>query len=262
MCLRVNVQRANRDTYLQMLKEKGIAATACELTASGVRLEKSSAVDVLPGFSEGVVSVQDEAAQLAAELLAVQPHQRVLDACSAPGGKTGHILEREPTAQLWALDVAESRLRRVTENLNRLQLHAKVIAGDALTPAQWWDGVPFDRILLDAPCSGTGVIRRHPDIKLLRTADDIAELTKQQNRLLETLWPLLAPGGLLLYATCSIMPSENTEVVEKFCAAQSDAELVPSTATWGLTQPAGRQLLPAIQGCDGFYYALLRKAAT
>lgn len=262
MCLRVNAQRTNRDAYLQTLGEKGIGATACELSASGVRLEKPCAVDVLPGFSEGVVSVQDEAAQLAAELLDVQPHQRVLDACCAPGGKTGHILEREPTAQLWALDVAESRLRRVTENLERLQLRAKVIAGDALTPAQWWDGVPFDRILLDAPCSGTGVIRRHPDIKLLRTADDIAELTKLQNRLLETLWPLLAPDGLLLYATCSIMPSENTEVVEKFCAAHSEAELTPLTATWGLTQPAGRQLLPTIQGCDGFYYALLRKTVT
>ena len=253
---------ANRDAYLQTLREREIAATACEFSVYGVRLEKPCAVDLLPGFNEGVVSVQDEAAQLAAELLDVKPQQRVLDACCAPGGKTGHILEREPSAQLWALDVAEPRLRRVRENLQRLQLQANVIAGDALTPAQWWDGVPFDRILLDAPCSGTGVIRRHPDIKLLRTAADIAQLAALQSRLLETLWPLLAPNGLLLYATCSVMPAENTEVVENFCAAHADAELVPLAATWGIAQPAGRQLLPTAQGCDGFYYALLRKTPT
>lgn len=261
MCLRVNAQHTQRDAYLQILNEKEIAATACELSSCGIRLDKACAVELLPGFNEGVVSVQDEAAQLAAELLDVQPHQRVLDACCAPGGKTGHILEREPSAQLWALDVAETRLRRVTENLARLQLQAKVIAGDALTPALWWDGLPFDRILLDAPCSGTGVIRRHPDIKLLRTFADIAQLVALQYELLKALWPLLAPGGLLLYATCSVIPAENTEVVEKFCAAHVDVELVPLTATWGLVQPAGRQLLPTTQSCDGFYYALLRKSA-
>lgn len=262
MCLRVNTLRMQRDAYLQTLIEKDIAATACELSSCGIRLDKPCGVEALPGFSEGVVSVQDEAAQLAAELLDVQPQQRVLDACCAPGGKTGHILEREPSAQLWALDVAEARLRRVAANLERLQLHAHIVNGDALTPEKWWDGVPFERILLDAPCSGSGVIRRHPDIKLLRTAADIAQLATLQGRLLETLWPLLASNGLLLYATCSVIPAENTEVVEKFCSIHTDAELVPMTATWGIAQPAGHQLLPTTQGCDGFYYALLRKSAT
>lgn len=259
LCLRVNKQRCERDAYLQGLIEKGIAATACELSAAGIRLEQACGVEALPGFGAGQVSVQDEAAQLAAELLDVQPHQRVLDACCAPGGKTAHILETAPSAQLWALDVSSERLRRVSENLARLQLQATVIAGDALAPQAWWDGVPFDRILLDAPCSGTGVIRRHPDIKLLRTPADIAQLAALQGRLLATLWPLLAPGGVLLYATCSVMPAENTGVVENFCAAHAEAELVPLAATWGIAQPAGRQLLPTKQGCDGFYYALLRK---
>jgi 16S rRNA (cytosine967-C5)-methyltransferase len=260
MCLRTNTQRGDRDAYLQRLNKENIAATACEFSSYGIRLEKPCAVDALPDFNQGFVSVQDEAAQLAAELLDVQPNQRVLDACCAPGGKTGHILEREPTAQLWALDVAESRLRRVTANLERLQLHAHIVCGDALTPAQWWDGVSFDRILLDAPCSGTGVIRRHPDIKLLRTAADIAQLADLQGHLLETLWSLLTPGGILLYATCSILPAENTAVIEKFCTTRADIELLPLLVSWGKEQPAGRQLLPAVEGCDGFYYALLRKS--
>ncbi|HEY3700467.1 MAG TPA: 16S rRNA (cytosine(967)-C(5))-methyltransferase RsmB [Spongiibacteraceae bacterium] len=259
LCLRVNSQRTQRDNYLQTLSTAGIAATACELSEVGVRLDTPCAVETLPGFSAGSVSVQDEAAQLAAALLDTQSRQRVLDACCAPGGKTCHILERQSTAQLWALDIAESRLRRVTENLQRLQLHAHIVAGDALTPALWWDGIAFDRILLDAPCSGTGVIRRHPDIKLLRTEADIAQLAALQLRMLETLWPLLATGGVLLYATCSIMPAENTQVVEKFLAANRDAKELAITAAWGIAQPAGRQLLPTINDCDGFYYARLQK---
>ncbi len=261
MCLRVNAQRATREEYLQSLRDGAIAAAACTGAPSGIRLEKPCAVDALPGFRDGCVSVQDEAAQLAAALLDVQPEQRVLDACCAPGGKTAHILETQPSAQLWALDVSSERLRRVAENLARLQLHAQVIAGDALTPAQWWDGVHFDRILLDAPCSGTGVIRRHPDIKLLRTPADIAQFAALQQRLLAALWPLLAPRGLLLYATCSIMPDENTRSVESFCAAHDDAELLPLVVAGALPQPGGIQLLPSPQGCDGFYYALLRKRA-
>lgn len=259
MCLRVNTLRTDRDTYLHTLGEHGIAATACEFGTSGIRLDKPCAVDALPGFHDGIVSVQDEAAQLAAPLLDIQAQQRVLDACCAPGGKTAHLLEMQPTAQLWALDVSSERLQRVTDNLARLQLQAKVIAGDALTPASWWDGIAFERILLDAPCSGTGVIRRHPDIKLLRTPKDIAQFAALQTQLLETLWPLLASNGLLLYATCSIMPSENTDVVQGFCAARADADIVPIAAAWGIAQAAGRQLLPASHGCDGFYYALLRK---
>jgi 16S rRNA (cytosine967-C5)-methyltransferase len=183
----------------------------------------------------------------------------VLDACCAPGGKTAHMLETQPSAQMWALDVSSERLQRVAANFARLNLSAKVIAGDALTPASWWDGAMFDRILLDAPCSGTGVIRRHPDIKLLRTATDIDQLAELQSKLLDTLWPLLAPNGYLLYATCSIMPKENTEVVAQFCKTHADAEHLPIEAEWGIIQPFGRQLLAETEGNDGFYYALLRK---
>lgn len=266
MCLRVNAQHKNRTEYLQLLDEQGIAASACEFSGNGLRLEQPCAVDALPGFRDGDVSVQDEAAQLAAFLLDAQPHQRVLDACCAPGGKTAHILETQPSVQMFALDVSSERLQRVDANLSRLNLQATVIAGDALTPASWWDGVAFDRILLDAPCSGTGVIRRHPDIKLLRTAADIEQFATLQLQLLKTLWPLLAPNGYLLYATCSVMPKENTEVVEQFCAAQNDAEQILITteriaAEWGIAQPIGRQLFPTVNGHDGFYYALLRKRA-
>ncbi|MFT3929092.1 MAG: 16S rRNA (cytosine(967)-C(5))-methyltransferase RsmB [Spongiibacteraceae bacterium] len=259
MCLRVNALHKNRADYLQMLDEQGIAATPCEFSPSGLRLEQPCAVDALPGFKDGVVSVQDEAAQLAAFLLDAQPHERILDACCAPGGKTAHILETQPSAHMFALDVSSERLQRVTANLTRLNLQASVIAGDALTPSSWWDGIAFDRILLDAPCSGTGVIRRHPDIKLLRTPTDIEQLATLQLQLLQTLWPLLAPNGYLLYATCSVMPQENSEVVEQFCTAQCDVELIPIAAEWGMPQPAGRQLLPTVNGQDGFYYALLRK---
>lgn len=259
MCLRVNSLRSGRDEYLQLLSAQGINASACEVSVSGLTLEQPCAVDALPGFNDGVVSVQDEAAQLAAFLLDVQSNQRVLDACCAPGGKTAHILETQPSAQMWALDVSSERLQRVTANLARLNLSAKIIAGDALTPTLWWDGVAFDRILLDAPCSGTGVIRRHPDIKLLRTPTDIDQFAALQTHLLETLWPLLAPRGYLLYATCSVMPKENTEVVERFCATHAEAEHITIEAEWGVAQPAGRQLLPAVNGSDGFYYALLRK---
>ncbi|HET8711153.1 MAG TPA: 16S rRNA (cytosine(967)-C(5))-methyltransferase, partial [Spongiibacteraceae bacterium] len=151
---------------------------------------------------------------------------------------------------------------RVTANLARLQLRAKIIAGDALTPQAWWDGIAFDRILLDAPCSGTGVIRRHPDIKLLRTSADIEQFAALQQQLLTALWPCLVTDGQLLYATCSVMPAENTEVIERFCSTHPDAELVSMPESWGIAQPAGRQLLPTAQGCDGFYYALLRKCAS
>lgn len=259
MCLRVNASRTERNEYQQILNEQGINASACTWSASGLRLEQPCAVDALPGFNDGVVSVQDEAAQLAAFLLDIQPNQRVLDACCAPGGKTAHMLETQPSAQMWALDVSSERLQRVAANFARLNLSAKVIAGDALTPASWWDGAMFDRILLDAPCSGTGVIRRHPDIKLLRTATDIDQLAERQSKLLDTLWPLLAPNGYLLYATCSIMPKENTEVVAQFCKTHADAEHLPIEAEWGIIQPFGRQLLAETEGNDGFYYALLRK---
>jgi 16S rRNA (cytosine967-C5)-methyltransferase len=257
MCLRVRHGVATATEYLERLRAAGIEAEACTWAVEGVRLANACDVALLPGFADGMVSVQDEAAQLAARLLDVQPGQRVLDACCAPGGKTAHILELQPTAALSALDVSKERLQRVTANLQRLRLDAHLIAGDARQPADWWDGQPFDRILLDAPCSGTGVIRRHPDIKLLRTAADIAQLAELQQQLLAALWPLLAPGGLLLYATCSIMPQENTRAIERFLGTSTDARERPIDAPWGIPQPAGRQLLPDQH--DGFYYALLEK---
>jgi 16S rRNA (cytosine967-C5)-methyltransferase len=260
LCLRVNHARTTTVHYLAQLQTANIAAEACALAVDGVRLESACDVATLPGFAEGLVSVQDEAAQLAAYLLDIQPRQRVLDACCAPGGKTCHMLELQPTVAMYALDVSAERLQRVAANLQRLQLAAShLIAGDALSPASWWDGKLFDRILLDAPCSGTGVIRRHPDIKLLRSADDIARLAELQYQLLTTLWPLLGVGGVLLYATCSSLPQENTQVIERFLHATASARELPIAAAWGITQPVGRQLLPQIDGNDGFYYARLEK---
>lgn len=258
LCLRINSRQVTRDDYLAELAEAGIEATACELAVSGIRLAAPVDVAALPGFAEGRVSVQDEAAQLAAPLLNLQPGLRVLDACCAPGGKTGHILESAELASLVALDSDPRRLERVAANLERIGANAELRVGDATQPATWWSGQPFDRILLDAPCSGTGVIRRHPDIKLLRTPADITTLAAQQRVLLAALWPLLAPGGELLYATCSILPEENSDTIAAFLAAQADARELPLPPI-GEAQAAGRQLLPVIGQADGFYYARLTK---
>lgn len=260
MCLRVNSRRGDRASYLDQLRTAGIEATACDYAAEGVRLLRPVDVEQLPGFGAGEVSVQDEAAQLSAHLLQLQPGQRVLDACCAPGGKTGHLLEQEPAlAELVALDIDDQRLQRVRSNLDRLQLRATLVAADAGATASWWDGRAFDRILLDAPCSATGVMRRNPDIKLHRRPDDIDRLRHLQHDLLHALWPTLAPGGVLLYATCSVLPAENEQVVAMFCGQTDDAVHLPIDATWGLQRPYGRQLLPAVDGHDGFYYALLSK---
>ena len=258
MCLRVNRLRSTRENYLPQL----IDASACSLVDSGIRLTTPVPVEALPGFAEGVVSVQDEAAQLAATLLDLQPGQRVLDACCAPGGKTGHILETEPgLAELVALDSVAARLEKVQENLQRLQLQATLRCGDAAATADWWDGELFDRILVDAPCSATGVLRRNPDIKLHRRAGDIATLCQLQQQILQSVWSCLRPGGKLLYATCSVLPAENTEVIARFLAANTDARELPLTGDWGLHGDHGRQLLPSAGGSDGFYYALLTKTA-
>jgi 16S rRNA (cytosine967-C5)-methyltransferase len=217
-------------------------------------------VHTIPGFDQGIVSVQDEAAQLSADLLAPQPGETVLDACCAPGGKTGHLLEIQPKlSRLVALDLEQRRLERVKDNLQRLGLTAEIVCHDAQQIQDWWDGELFDRILLDAPCSATGVIRRHPDIKLLRKATDIAKLASLQLSLLKALWTTLRPGGRLVYATCSILPTENTQVIEAFVEQQPDAIHRPIDAPWGLAQKYGRQLLPQQQGHDGFYYACLEK---
>lgn len=261
LTLRVNRRHGSRDDYLAELAAAGIAARACPFSVDGVQLAVPCDVTTLPGFAEGRVSVQDEAAQLAADLLELKPGLRVLDACCAPGGKTCHLLEAEPTLAVTAVDLEESRLVRVRENLARLKLDARLVAADARAVEQWWDGKPFQRILLDAPCSATGVIRRHPDIKLTRQQGDIAALAALQGELLDALWPTLEVGGVLLYATCSSLPTENTEVIGAFLARTPGARELDIPGPFGVKQPHGRQLLAQIDGHDGFYYAKLIKIA-
>ena len=262
MILRVNRRHHSRDAYLQLLTAAGINATPCVYSVDGIVLEAATDVRSLPGFAEGWISVQDEAAQLAADLLDLAPGQRVLDACCAPGGKTCHILEVEKDlAGVVAVDLEAKRLVRVRENLARLGLSAELIAADGRDTDTWWDGKPFQRILLDAPCSATGVIRRHPDIKLTRQPDDIAALAVLQGELLDAMWPTLEVGGILLYATCSTLPTENTEVIEAFLARTSGARELDLATSAGIKQPHGRQLLAQEGGHDGFYYAKLIKIA-
>lgn len=262
MILRINRRHHSRDAYLALLAEAGIQASACQYSRDGIVLAEACDVRGLPGFAEGWVSVQDEAAQLSANLLELAPGQRVLDACCAPGGKTCHLLEAEPKlAHMVAIDLEAKRLTRVRENLDRLKLDAELIACDARDTASWWDGKQFQRILLDAPCSATGVIRRHPDIKLTRQADDIPALAALQGELLDALWPTLEVGGMLLYATCSSLPTENTEVIDAFLARTPGARELDLATEAGLRQPHGRQLLAQEGGHDGFYYAKLIKIA-
>ncbi|CRI54558.1 16S rRNA (cytosine(967)-C(5))-methyltransferase RsmB [Pseudomonas sp. CCOS 191] len=262
MILRINRRHHSRDAYLALLAEAGIGASACQYSRDGIVLAEACDVRGLPGFAEGWVSVQDEAAQLSADLLELAPGQRVLDACCAPGGKTCHLLEAEPgLAHMVAIDLEAKRLTRVRENLDRLKLDAELIACDARDTSSWWDGKPFQRILLDAPCSATGVIRRHPDIKLTRQADDIPALAALQGELLDALWPTLEVGGMLLYATCSSLPTENTEVIDAFLARTPGARELDLATEAGLRQPHGRQLLAQEGGHDGFYYAKLIKIA-
>ncbi|UTW44519.1 16S rRNA (cytosine(967)-C(5))-methyltransferase RsmB [bacterium SCSIO 12696] len=260
MTLRVNAQKTRRQAYIELLEAAGMDCQSSAISADGVVLAKPQDVAELPNFQQGWVSVQDEAAQLAAQLLDAQPGQRVLDACCAPGGKTCHMLERQADLTVVALDIEDNRLQRVQENLQRLELQAELIAADGCATEQWWDGRGFDRILLDAPCSATGVIRRHPDIKVLRRREDIAKLATLQRQLLMALWPLLNPGGKLLYATCSVLPQENDSLVQAALPQLPDAQVVTIDANWGCATTTGRQLFPQPHGHDGFYYALLQKA--
>lgn len=265
LCLRVNRRLNSREQALQRLSASGLEARPAAWSEDGVYLARPVRVDELSGFSEGQLSVQDEAAQLAALLLDPQPGEQILDACAAPGGKTCHLLERQPAiGRLIALDSDVNRLERVQQNLDRLQLEATLIAAEAQDLDSWWDGQAFDRILLDAPCSATGVIRRHPDIKLLRRATDIPSLAQLQGELLQRLWQTLKPGGRLLYATCSVLAAENDTVIEQFLKHQLDAcsqslDAVWGDVDWGLATTWGRQLLPTEDSHDGFYYALLHK---
>ena len=260
MSIRVNLQQNDRATYLALLNEQSIEATLNPHNDCGLILEKPVSVELLPNFWQGASSVQDGAAQLAADLLAPQAGQRVLDVCAAPGGKTAHILERSASdIELVAIDIDERRNQRVLENLERLQLNAEVLTVDGLEQEEWFDGLPFQRILIDAPCSATGVIRRHPDIKLLRKSSDITKLVELQAKLLDAIWPLLDKNGVLIYATCSILSDENSQQITRFVERHPDAKAVEIDASWGQTCDHGRQILPGEQQMDGFYYACLTK---
>lgn len=265
MTLRVNRRHNDRESYIDVLDGAGVSARLCAHAPDGLTLDKSMDVEALPGFAQGHVSVQDEAAQLATVMLgpviAPRPGARVLDACCAPGGKSAHLLELFDI-ELQAIDSDAQRLARVEDTLSRLGLSARLAQGDA-TERDWWDGTQFDAILLDAPCSGSGVIRRHPDIKRLRRQSDIAQLAELQSRLLDNLWGLLKPGGTLLYATCSVLPQENRDQVAAFLARTSDAQLnMPEGIGWGRDAAPGRQLLPVPDSHDGFFYARLVKSGS
>lgn len=259
--LRVNRRLGSRDDYAVQLHEAGIEAHASTLLPEGLRLEGSIAVAALPGFAQGAVSVQDGSAQLVADALAPAAGARVLDACAAPGGKAAHLLERDPSLHLLAIEIEPARLRRVEETLARLGLSAELRAVDAVDVATWWDGAPFDAILLDAPCSATGVVRRQPDVLLHRRAADVDALVALQARLLDALWPTLACGGHLLYATCSLLRAENDAQVAAFLARTPDAQLVPLDASFGHDTGHGRQRFPGEDGMDGFFYARIAKRA-
>ncbi len=260
LTLRVNTRRLTRAAYLEKLRAAKLAARADFVLDTDVTLATPVPVGALPGFAQGEVSVQDAGAQWAAVLLDAQPGERVLDACAAPGGKTGHILERTPgLAELVAVDHEPARVALIADNLKRLGLSARLVTADAGEAGAWWDGCPFDRILLDVPCSATGVIRRHPDIKWRRQPSDLPKLAATQARLLAALWPLLKPGGKLLYVTCSILPEENETPMRALLARAADATDAPLPAAAGAARAVGRQLLPGTQGMDGFYYACLRK---
>ena len=258
--LRVNRKQISLDNFTQLLDQAQVGYTLSPSHPDGLILKQRQEITALPGFEKGYFAVQDGAAQLAAHLLAAQPGDRVLDCCAAPGGKTGHIAELSPELDyLLALDADETRLKRVQENMLRLKHKVDIKQGDAANPSSWWDGVYFDKILLDAPCSATGVIRRHPDIRWLRKASDIDKLATLQREILDALWETLKPGGTLLYATCSILPQENKQQISQFLNATPDAQLHPIVKTETAVSP-GRQILPGEAQMDGFYYARLVKS--
>lgn len=260
--LRVNRRRGTRAAVLAELSAAGIAAAVDPTLTDAIRVEERLAPQMLPAFVDGRLSVQDASAQWIVELMDLGPGLRVLDACAAPGGKTCHMAEREPElGTLVALDVDPARVARIDASLSRLGLSAMTRAADATRSADWWDGKLFDRILIDAPCTGTGVIRRHPDIRLLRRPGDVAALTARQDALLDALWPLLAPGGRLVYATCSVLAAENAERITAFLSRTPDAMALDDAIAEGFGRrvAVGRQRMPGEQGGDGFYAAVLGK---
>ncbi len=258
--LRVNRRRTARDDHAQRLREAGIDAVVEPMLADGLRLDVPVPVTSLPGFADGAVSVQDGSAQHVADVLSPEPGSRVLDACAAPGGKTAHLLERDPSLRVLALDVDAARLARVRDTLLRVGAEATLRVADATALETWWDGEPFDAVLLDAPCSATGIVRRQPDVLLHRRPEDIAALAALQARLLDALWRAVRPGGVLAYATCSLLKQENEDQVTAFLQRASDARAEPLDDRFGHASGPGRQRLPGEAGMDGFYYARLVKA--
>ena len=257
--LRVNRRYWTRQAAFDALAEAGFLPELPQLALpDGIRLARRARISELPGFLEGGLSVQDGAAQLTADYLELSDGLRILDACSAPGGKAAHILERVD-AELLAVELDGQRLATVRDTLDRLNLEARLLEADASKPDCWWDGQAFDRILIDAPCSATGVIRRHPDIRWLRKATDIERLVETQRRLLDALWPLLAPGGILVYSTCSILTAENRRQAEAFIESRNDCESIDHPEMPGRAQAAGRQILPGDHHLDGFYHVALRR---
>ncbi len=265
MWLRIDGRRTTAQAYAERLRAAGIGARAAQEVPFAVVLDTPCDVGALPGFAQGLVSVQDIGAQCVYFPLALAANQRVLDACAAPGGKTALIAERQADiAHLVAVDIDRARLERVDENLRRGGLHAQLVVGDAGAPEGWWDGRPFDRILLDAPCSALGVIRRHPDIRLRRCAADLPKNPGRQARLLAAAWSMLAPGGRLVYSTCTVTRAENHDLVAAFLEGTPDARVVPPAAWhgwpgFGQFDGLGMQILPGEAGADGFYYAALGK---
>jgi len=260
MFLRVNRKQTNREAYLEKLDAAGLEARPAPFTTVGIRLNQAVDVSRLPSFFDGHVSVQDLAAQLAVPLLDIRAGHRVLDACAAPGGKLAHLLELViAPGEVVAVEYNAARLQQLRDTLDRLRLDATVIHADARLTSDWWDGRPFDRVLLDAPCSATGVIRRHPDIKILRQPADVAGDVERQSELLSALWPLLKSGGKLLYVTCSVLAQENDRQIEAFTATHPDASRVRISADWGQATTCGRQSLTGQFDMDGFYYACLEK---
>ncbi|MDN3653051.1 16S rRNA (cytosine(967)-C(5))-methyltransferase RsmB [Thalassotalea ponticola] len=261
MWIRINKQKTSVDAYLKLLELAQIDISYRDSDSDALCLAHPVDVTKLPHFADGWVSVQDGAAQMAATLLAAQANDRVLDCCAAPGGKTCHILELAPSAHVTAIDIEATRLHRVEENLARLDLTARVICADAAKPTAWHDGELYDKILLDAPCSGTGVIRKNPDIKWLRRASDIDTLVELQQQILAAMWSILKPGGTLLYATCSILPEENSKQIQRFVDNNQDAIWLDISRSTDTTLADDWQILPGEQSMDGFYYAKLQKSA-
>lgn len=267
MWLRVHARATTRGGYLARLHEAGIAAAVDEDLPDAICLDTSLPVQQLPGFDDGVVSVQDGAAQRVADALAPKPRARVLDACAAPGGKSAHLAERDPSLRITALDVDPRRVRRMQETFARLKLDIDARSADAMQSAGWWDGVPFDAILLDAPCSASGIVRRHPDVRWLRRASDIAALAQTQARLLDALWPLLAPGGRLLYCTCSVFKAEGEDQIDAFLQRRAAAADALRLSAPGHLLPLADNRRPddvrleGVPASDGFFYALLEKRA-